>query len=599
MSISLIVSGVGAIVAAIGGGVLLARCFRAPRGDLIAWSVALLGLLISLGAQALGYLSGFDSAMFRAMELGGQVIAPLALILALSEVAAKSTAARFCARLYIPALGIVAVVVLAMDQLAQSTFTKAWPDPAVFYQTLPNYVLMFAIGPATAIVALIAVGVVLARSGQPGWNALLPAQLMGGAAALLLAYPALAQLVAYLAHINLPVRSVFALVCTAAAALTWMAGMRTGQVRSAALPGRVGQSADGWGAYGGLDRTGDFGRLEEGAEGGVYRGGGLYRPEPPGRTAGRGYDRDRDDADLDWQDDRHADQSGREDWRPDQHEAGYQTDFATGDFVPGDYAGADYGGADHGGADYAGADHGSGSYGRGDYSSGGYAPGDYADRDYATGDFATGDIATDGHDRAASEWQSSAGDRFEQHDRQDRQGGLDGPQSAGWQPGQADEPDRFQPANGLGDEMPRGQLFGQIAIYTLLEDRVDEFDQLTQHIVDLVRSREPDTLVFIVHAVPSAPMQRILYEVYRDRSAYQWHTQQAHVQQFEADKLPYVLATNVIELGLQQAKVSPFPSVADLFTEPGYDTAGFERPDYLRDYGRTSAHPGSGAREYR
>ncbi len=41
-----------------------------------------------------------------------------------------------------------------------------------------------------------------------------------------------------------------------------------------------------------------------------------------------------------------------------------------------------------------------------------------------------------------------------------------------------------------------------------------------------------------------------------------------------------MLATNVIELGLQQAKVLPFPSVADLFGEPAYDTSGFERPDF-------------------
>ena len=87
-SISLLVSGVGAVVAAVGSGVLLARCFRAPRGDLISWSVALLGLLVSLGSQALGHLSGFDAAMFRAMELGGQVVAPLAVVLGLSEVAA-------------------------------------------------------------------------------------------------------------------------------------------------------------------------------------------------------------------------------------------------------------------------------------------------------------------------------------------------------------------------------------------------------------------------------------------------------------------------------------------------------------------------------
>jgi len=141
-------------------------------------------------------------------------------------------------------------------------------------------------------------------------------------------------------------------------------------------------------------------------------------------------------------------------------------------------------------------------------------------------------------------------------------------------------------------------LFGQIAIYTLLEERVHEFDQLTQRVVDQVRSSEPDTLVFIVHAVPSAPMQRILYEVYRDRGAYAWHRQQPYVTKFEADRRPYVLATNVIELGLQQAKVSPFPSVKDLFGEPGYDTSGFERPDYLRDYGRPPASQDGPARSW-
>jgi hypothetical protein len=91
-----------------------------------------------------------------------------------------------------------------------------------------------------------------------------------------------------------------------------------------------------------------------------------------------------------------------------------------------------------------------------------------------------------------------------------------------------------------------------------------------------------------VHAVPSAPMQRILYEVYRDRAAYDWHLQQPYVSRFEEDRRPYVLATNVIELGLQHAKVSPFPSITDLFGEPGYDTSGFERPDFTREYGSTT-----------
>jgi quinol monooxygenase YgiN len=565
MLISLVVSGIGAVVAAIGGGVLLARCFREPRGDIIAWSVALIGLLISLGAQAVGYLAGFDGSMFRAMELGGQVIAPLALILGLSEVAAKSTAVRFCARLYIPALAIVAAVILVLDQLAQATFTKAWPDPAVFYQTPPDYILEFAVGPLTALVALIAVGVVAYRSGQPGWNALLPAQLMGGAAALLLAYPALAQLVAYLTGVHLPVASVFAVLCTAAAVLTWLAGARTGRLRLAGLRGRAPQSDDRDYARppaGREDQAHAFGRFEPATDGGVYRGGGLYRPDPPGPT-----EREHDDAGLGWRDDGGYDDDWRDrgesradagNWRSGQRGAGYQSpDFATGDFAPGDFA---------------------------------------------TGDFAPGDLAP-GDDRGpdAAAWQAraGAGDRLEQYDQRHRADDLDA-RPGGWQAGAAAERDRFgSQGEQAGEDPSRTQLFGQIAIYTLLEDRVEEFDQLTQRVVDLVRSREPDTLVFIVHAVPSAPMQRILYEVYRDRAAYQWHTQQAHVQQFEADKRPYVLATNVIELGLQQAKVSPFPSVAELFSEPGYDTAGFERPDYLRDYGRTSAQPGSGTREYR
>jgi quinol monooxygenase YgiN len=575
MSISLIVSAIGAVVAAIGSGVLLARCFRAPRGDVIAWSVALLGLLVSLGSQTLGHLVGFDGAMFRAMELGGQVIAPLALILALSEVAGRSTAARFCARLYIPALGIVAFVVLALDQLADVPFTKAWPDPAVYYQTPPDYVLMFAIGPATALVTIITVAVVLVRSGQPGWNAVLPAQLMGGAAALFLAYPPLQQLAAYLAGVHLPIKSEFSLLCTAAAALAWLAGTRTGQIRLSALRGTSGRArardaADQWH---GVDQTGDVDRFEAGADQGLYRGGGLYRSAPHDDNATSGYGRDQDDPGYGgWQDDRAADGYG-DDWggaagRLDD-DRGYQADPRDG---------------------YQ-------------YDRQGYRPGDDESADYSTGDFATAegyqgteDSYSASNSYPASDWRSA--DSASRPGADDAPAYGDGPRPGQWQ--SASEQGRFGAGQDPGgDDVSRTQLLGQIAIYTLLEDRVTEFDQLTERVVEQVRSNEPDTLVYIVHAVPSAPMQRILYEVYRNREAYERHGRQPYVIHFEADRRPYVLATNVIELGLQQAKVSPFPSVTELFGEPGYDTSGFERPDYLRDYGRTSARPGGGAREYR
>ena len=505
-SISLLVSGVGAVVAAVGSGVLLARCFRAPRGDLIAWSVALLGLLVSLGSQALGHLSGFDAAMFRAMELGGQVVAPLAVVLGLSEVAAKSMAARFCARLYLAALALVAIVVLALDQLSDTPFTKAWPNPSVYYQTIPNYVLMFAIGPVTALVALIALGTVIKRSGQPGWNAVLPAALLAGIAGLLLAYPALQQLVAYEMGIHLPISSEFSAICLVAAALTWMAGTRTSLIRLDALRNRDVPDQRDFDRFD-FDRFDREGRRDQGPYDGLYRDG-------PGR--------DHQDYDARDYDRENYDGAGRDRAPADDF------DYATGDFAPGEFGGPDGAVNDH------------------DFPAQEEAPA-YGSR------HAKRDGAADAHDRPA------ASRNAEDHDR--------------------------------------SQLFGQIAIYTLLEDRVAEFDQLSERVVELVRAREPNTLVYIVHAVPSAPMQRILYEVYRDRDAYEWHNRQPHVAQFDADRRPYVLATNVIELGLQQAKVSPFPSVADLFGEPGYDTSGFERPDYLRDYGRTSGQPGPRERQ--
>jgi quinol monooxygenase YgiN len=511
----LIIAGVGAVVAAVGSGVLIARCFRGPRIDLVAFSVALVGLLISLGSQTLGYLDGFNGATFRGMELGAQVVAPLALIVALSEVAGRTLAARFCARVYISAVGIVALVVLSLDQLASGAFSKAWPDPSVFYGIPPRWVLMFAIGPITALIAVIAIVTVGRRADKRGWDAVLPAQFAGGAAALLLAYPALAMLASYFKVTNLPVQHLFTLICAAAAVMTWFAGVHIGRMRIAALQGRraaatgdmAASAAAGWD---GGDEPWDS-ASGGGPDGRIGPRGRGQAPRPPGL-------------------DRAAD-SRRDGLRP-QAEVD-QTGDIGGPYRPEEGAGRqeDYGWRTRDGR-YAGRDR----------------PGPGHD-DAEEGVVATGDLDLGA---AGGDWDAPA----------------------------------------AGADRSRADLFGQIAIYTLLEDGVQEFDQLTERVVERVRASEQDTLVFIVHAVPSAPMQRILYEVYRDRAAYERHRKQPYVLRFEADRRPYVLATNIIELGLQQAKVSPFPSVFELFGEPGYDTSGFERPDYLRDYGRPPASRG-------
>src|SRR6202012_1907077 len=116
-----------------------------------------------------------------------------------------------------------------------------------------------------------------------------------------------------------------------------------------------------------------------------------------------------------------------------------------------------------------------------------------------------------------------------------------------------------RPGPGTDLALPVTPPHGLIAIYTLLEDKVADFDRAADEVAEQVRASEPDTLVYVIHTVPKAPMQRIFYEVYRDRAAFERHEKQAYVQRFVSARRPYVLATNVIELRLKYAKVSPLP----------------------------------------
>jgi quinol monooxygenase YgiN len=104
--------------------------------------------------------------------------------------------------------------------------------------------------------------------------------------------------------------------------------------------------------------------------------------------------------------------------------------------------------------------------------------------------------------------------------------------------------------------------YGRLSIYTLNEGKAREFDRLAEIAAEGVRAAEPDTLVYVIHVVPRAPMQRIIYEIYRDRAAFLAHEQQPHIKKFAADRASCVLATNVIDLRLKYAKVSAMGSPA-------------------------------------
>jgi quinol monooxygenase YgiN len=494
MSVHFLAAAVGTLIAAVGTGLLAARCLRAPGTALVAWTVALLGLTVSLGAQALGYHIGFGPVAFRVMESGAQVVAPLALAIGLAEVAGKSIVTRFAVRLLLIALGIVALVIFVTDPLSAANFGKGWPPTTVYYQIVPNKLLEYVLAPAVVIVALIAAGTTAVRPARdPAWRDAVPVTLAAAAAALMLSVPGIVALLG----LSVPVASLFTPLCALAAVATWFAGARLGRLRFDAMRQDAAAGAGAGGEWGrqrswadSPDATGDFDPVAADDEFGIYRNGSHrehgdagYRPEYAGGT---GY----------------PDEAGYRD------EAGYPEETAR---YP-DEAG-------HGYRDEAGL------------------PGPAG-------------LAVGGPPVAATP-------------------PMAGPPTAGGPP--------------AAGRRSKQDLFGQIAIYTLLEDRVEDFDRLTRRVVGQVREHEPDTLVYIVHAVPSAPMQRILYEVYSDRAAYEAHKRQPYILGFEADRRPYVLATNIIELGLQQAKVSPLPSVADLLSDTGFDLlndTGFGQPGY-------------------
>src|SRR5260370_31802659 len=103
---SVLMAALGAVAAAVGTGILVARCVRAPSVFAVAAAFAMFALGVGLGAQTLGALMGYGQLTFRAMELGAQVLAPLALCIAVSELAGRSVPPRFAARLAVSAVAV-------------------------------------------------------------------------------------------------------------------------------------------------------------------------------------------------------------------------------------------------------------------------------------------------------------------------------------------------------------------------------------------------------------------------------------------------------------------------------------------------------------
>jgi quinol monooxygenase YgiN len=229
--------------------------------------------------------------------------------------------------------------------------------------------------------------------------------------------------------------------------------------------------------------------------------------------------------------------------------------------APAGYPPAGYGTAGYGnGVGYAGQDgygtqasgtgrpSGAGGYPEPSYPGAGRPAPGYAGGGYpGTGHDSAGYSAGSGYPGAGRASSGYAATGYGRHGR--NQSGRPSPPGPEFLP--ADDP---APVNDNIAGTPRP--YGRLSIFTLLGDKAAEFDRLAELAAEGVRTAEPDTLVYVIHVVPKAPMQRIIYEIYSDRAAFESHERQPHIRRFVADRKSCVLATNVIDLRLKYAKVS-------------------------------------------
>ena len=98
-------------------------------------------------------------------------------------------------------------------------------------------------------------------------------------------------------------------------------------------------------------------------------------------------------------------------------------------------------------------------------------------------------------------------------------------------------------------------MFGLCVRFTC-KDQVsaEAYDRLVAETVAGIKANEPGTLVYASHLVEGQPLQRIFYELYRDRGAFEAHEAAPHTRRYLEQRDQYLASTEVDWLTLQTGK---------------------------------------------
>ncbi|MET8162795.1 antibiotic biosynthesis monooxygenase [Streptomyces sp. NPDC005329] len=87
--------------------------------------------------------------------------------------------------------------------------------------------------------------------------------------------------------------------------------------------------------------------------------------------------------------------------------------------------------------------------------------------------------------------------------------------------------------------------FALFVRFTLRDGMGDAFDALVKETEAGIQAHEPGTLVYACHTVEGAPNQRIFFEIYADRAAFEEHERQPHTLRFLSERTQYIEKTDV------------------------------------------------------
>ena len=98
-------------------------------------------------------------------------------------------------------------------------------------------------------------------------------------------------------------------------------------------------------------------------------------------------------------------------------------------------------------------------------------------------------------------------------------------------------------------------MFGLFVRFTCKDQASAEaYDRLVAETVAAIKANEPGTLVYASHLVEGQPLQRIFYELYRDKAAFEAHEASPHSRRYLDEWDQYLASTEVDWLTLQTGK---------------------------------------------